>query len=188
MRWPLVLVVLFVTGCPPSKIPTKAMTDCSAAISAFASVDPPHLRGLSATCTLADLSAVLKQLDGSTRGLLGNDGSAFDIRLFSSAKLEEIHAWIDSKGTVALLDADKPPGTEAAFLAALGEPEARFDYAWGTGGTLQKAELVWPAKGVVLVSSGHVTGLVRLGVFAPTTLADYQARLRYEDIETEERE
>lgn len=174
----LVIVLLFhVTGCPPSKTPTKPMTDCSAALSAFGSVDPVNLRGLPATCTLAEMGTVLKPLSGSSRGLLGRDETAFDIRYFAGSSLPQITAWLDTSGRVLLLDAESPPGKLENFIAALGEPEARLDYVWGDS-TLKGGELVWPAKGVVLVASG-TNHLVRLAVFAPTTLADYETRLRY---------
>jgi hypothetical protein len=176
MRWSI--LVLAATGCSHPKTPTKPMTDCSAAISAFGSADPARLRGLPERCTLADVSPVLTSLDATSRGILGPEGESYDIRFFSSSALEQITVWIDSRGQVVFLDAEKPPGTADVFLAALGEPEARLDYVWGDV-PLKSAELVWPAKGVVLVASSGGKHLVRLGVFAPTTLADYQARLRY---------
>ena len=183
MRLVVVHALFFVIGCSHPKGPRKPMTDCSAAISAFASADPTRVRGLPATCTLADVSAVLTAQTGSSRGDLGTDGPAYDIRFFSSARLEQIRVWIDERGTVAFIDAENPPGTHDAFIAALGEPEARLDYVWGNV-TLKNAELVWPGKGVVLVAGSGVKGIVRLGVFAPSTLAVYEARLRYngEDI------
>jgi hypothetical protein len=57
-------------------------------------------------------------------------------------------------------------------LHALGAPEGRFDYPWEHV-TLKDAELVWPTRGVVLVSSPHVRGVVRIGIFPPTSLATY---------------
>lgn len=178
MRCLAPLLVAGLTGCPPAKTPAKPMTDCNAAISAFGSADPVTLRGLPATCTLADVAAALKPLDGSSRGELGPEAGAFDLHFFASPSLAQITAWIDARGRVVLLDAESPPGTAAAFGAALGEPEARLDYTWGDV-PLSKGEMVWPAKGVVLVASGGGKNLVRLGVFSPTTLADYEARLRY---------
>ena len=178
MRWLVLGFASVVSGCSHPKGPSKPMTDCSAALSAFGSADPARVRGLPATCTLADVSAVLTPQTGSSRGDLGADGPAFDIRFFSSPALPQITAWLDEKGVVVLLDAENPPGTVAAYLAALGEPEARLDYVWGNV-TLKQAELVWPAKGVVLVGGSGVKSLVRVAAFAPTTLADYEARLRY---------
>ena len=177
----LVLGVLF-TGCTRPRTPTRPTTDCRTAIAAFATADPARVTGLPRGCTLADVARELTSLDASSRGSLGPEGGAFDVRYFKSAALAEIHAWLGADGAVALLDADTPPGVLDAFVAALGEPEARLDYP-RSGIVLEKAEVVWPAKGVVFVAGTGVKGLIRIGVFAPPTLVDYQARLRYKDIE-----
>lgn len=182
MRW--ICLLLLVVGCSHPIRPSKPMTDCRAAIAAFASADPAQIRGLPATCTLADVSDVLTSLDASSRGALGPNSGPFDVRYYKSEKLPQIAAWIDGTGNLALLDTESPPGAEAAYLAALGEPEARLDYAWA-GTMLAHAELVWPGRGVLVIASSGVRGVVRVGVFAPTSLAEYESKLRYKDIETE---
>jgi hypothetical protein len=162
-----------------------SQSECQTAIEAFASADPTRLQALPAGCTLADAEAVLHSLGASSRGMLGSRSTALEIRYFSSPKLAEIHAWIDSAGRVVLLDADRPPASAAEYLAALGEPDARLDYPWH-GSPLPGAELVWTKRGAVLVSSSQVTGVVRVGAFAPVSLARYQSDLRYLDVETDD--
>lgn len=160
--------------------------ECRAAIEGFASADPARLVPLPNGCTLADARAVLHSLDAESRGQIGEQPTmAFAIHYFSSDKLPQLSVWVDRDDRVILIDADRPPVSAEAYLRVFGEPEARLDYAW-RGATLERGEHVWPARGVVVVASPDVTGVVRVGVFAPTTLADYRAKLRYIDIETDD--
>ena len=121
--------------------------------------------------------------DPNDRWILGTGRSTgIDVHYFSSAKLKEIHAWVDQNDRVVLLDTDLPPGEPAAYTAALGEPAARLDYQFA-GATLPRAEQVWLQKGAVVVVGAK---LIRVGVFAPTTLADYEASLRRVEVSTDE--
>ena len=179
------VVVLLLTACSHPKGPAKPMTDCRAAIDAFASADPAKLRALPGTCTLDDVKGALTSLDASSNGMLGKRDHGIEIHYFSSPKLKQIRAWLDPNGIVVLLDTEWPPGADADYLVTLGEPEARLDYMW-RGSSHDKAERVWPARGAVVVTMSGVKGVHRVGVFAPTTLADYVANLRYVDIETDD--
>jgi len=154
--------------------------DCTDAVAGFASADPTRLRPLPATCTLDDVTKTLHSLDARSRGELA--GRTVAIHWFSSENLPKIHAWVDDTGHVVLLDADWPPGPADAFISALGPPEQKLDYEW-RGSPLERAELLWPSRGAVMVSSDQVKGVIRIGVFAPTSLDDYKARLRYVDRE-----
>jgi hypothetical protein len=179
-----VLFGILLTACSHPRGPAKPMTDCRAAIDAFASADPTKLRALPATCTLADATGALTSLDATSNGMLGTRDHGIEIHYFSSAKLKQIRVWVDPAGKVVLLDTEWPPGAETAYLGALGDPEARLDYMW-KGSARDKAELVWPSRGALVVAMSGVNGVHRVGVFAPTTLADYEASLRYVDIETD---
>lgn len=178
MRTILLLAVL--TACPPARGPATPMTDCHAAIVAFASADPAKVRALPSGCTLADATSTLTSLDAVSGGLLGARDHGVDIHYFSSPALPKIRAWIDPKGALVLLDTEWPPGAESAYLAVLGEPETRLDYAW-RGAPHPRSELVWPRRGVVVVAMPGVRGVHRVGVFAPTSLAEYETQLRYID-------
>ena len=179
------LVVTFLTACSHPKGPAKPMTDCRAAIDAFASADPAELHALPGTCTLADVKGALTSLDAASNGMLGRRDHGIEIHYFSSPKLKQIRAWVDPAGTLVLLDTEWPPAAEAAYLGTLGEPEARLDYMW-RGSSHPKSELVWASRGVFVVAMPGVKGVHRVGVFAPTTLADYEANLRYNDVETDD--
>lgn len=165
------LVVLLVACSHPQKPPMS--NPCRIAIEAFASADPAKLVALPTGCTVAEARAVLSARAGATRGSLG-DARPVDVHYFSSTKLADVHAWVEGEHVI-LLDADLPPGDAAGFAGALGVPEAMLDYPY-MGAVLERAEQVWPTKGVVVVVGSQ--RLLRFGVFAPTTLDDYQARLR----------
>lgn len=179
------LVLFLLTACSHPRGPAKPMTDCRAAIEAFGSADPTKLRPLPGTCTLADVKAALTSLDAASNGMLGTRDHGVDVHYFSSAKLPRIRAWVDPKGIVVLVDAEWPPASEADYVAALGAPESRLDYEWRHVSHPQ-AEQVWPSRGALVVAMEGVKGVHRVGVFAPTTLADYEANMRYIDIETDD--
>jgi hypothetical protein len=183
MRAALLALTLACSPPPTSRHMPPAQTECSAAITGFASGDPAQLRPLPATCTLSDVAAALHSLDTDSRGVLAERKSLMTIRWFSSPKFPKILAWLDERGHVVLLDAVYPPGDANVYVRALGAPEHRLDYKW-RGDVLQGAELVWPSHGAVVVTSPEVKGIIRIAVFAPTTLDDYQANLRFVDIET----
>jgi hypothetical protein len=178
-----VSAILSLAACshpPRSSMPTNP---CRAAIEAFAAADPAQLRALPATCTLADVTAVLTAVPGTSNGQLGSSRTrGVAVHYFSSPRLPDIHAWIDETQRVVLLDADLPPGDASAYTAALGAPEAQLDYPYA-GAVLPQAEHVWPHKGAVVVVGAQ---LIRIGVFAPTTLADYQATLRRIEASTDD--
>ncbi|HEX4456047.1 MAG TPA: hypothetical protein VH143_34540 [Kofleriaceae bacterium] len=182
------LALAFTLGCsPPPTSPhmSPPATACSAAITAFASGDPSQLRPIPATCTLTDAAAVLHSLDTESRGVLADRKALMTIKWFSSAKLPKILAWLDATGHIVLLDAAYPPGAADAFIKSLGPPEHRLDYQWRND-TLPGAEMVWPSRGAVVVASPDVKGLIRVAVFAPTTIDDYKANLRFVDLQTDD--
>jgi hypothetical protein len=157
-------------------------TDCAVAITGFASADPARFRALPATCTLADVNRALHPLGSTTVGMLAHRDERMTIHWFSSEKLPEIHAWVDAAGHVVLLDADTPPGTAEAYVAAFGQPEARLDYRYKAS-VLKQAEMLWLRRGALVVADPGVKGLVRVGVFAPASLEQYKAQLQFVDIE-----
>jgi hypothetical protein len=67
-------------------------------------------------------------------------------------------------------------------MTALGHPDHELDYAY-RGNTLEGAEKVWLGRGALVVASPHVKGLLRVGVFAPSSLDDYRNQLQFVDIE-----
>jgi hypothetical protein len=175
-----IAVLVLAAGCPaPTPIERKPMgrTECREAIEGFMSGDAARLRALPADCTLADASAVVPPLAGEARGELGEQIRTPTLRYFTVAKFGRVRAWLDGEH-IALLDAESPPAALDAYLHALGEPEARLDYAWEHT-KLEGAELVWPARGVVVAASADVKGVIRVGIFPAMSLADYRRTTRY---------
>jgi len=175
--------VLALASCSHPPSPPMHTNDCTAAITAFASADPARFRPLPASCTLADVQHALRQLDTTTRGTLAHRNDPMTIHWFASEQLPEIHAWFDPSGHLVLLDADRPPGTLEAFTKAFGPPDHRLDYPWHAT-TIEKGELLWLARGVVVIQKPEVAGLLRAGIFAPTTLEAYQQNVQFADVET----
>lgn len=151
-------------------------SDCRDAIEAFVNGDFARVHGLPAGCGLAELRAVLEPSAGEANGNLGEPTSPRTIRYFHSAKQREIvRAWF-AGDRLTLIDVDFPTSDSiAAYVAALGEPEARLDYPWQDI-VVERGEYVWPARGVVAAASAKV---IRAGLFAPGTLADYRRDARY---------
>ncbi|HEY1816547.1 MAG TPA: hypothetical protein VGG74_29575 [Kofleriaceae bacterium] len=117
--------------------------------------------------------------------MLADRKALMTIKWFSSAKLPKILVWLDARGHIVLLDAVYPPGDAAAYVKALCTPEHRLDYQWRND-VLTGAEMVWPSRGAVVVASPDVKGIIRVAAFAPTTLDDYKASLRFVDIQTDD--
>ena len=176
-------VLVLVASCSHPPTPPKHTNDCTAAITGFASADPARFRPLPAACTLADVQHALRDLHTTTRGSLAHRSDPMTIHWFASERLPEIHAWFDPGGHLVLLDADHPPGAAGDFARALGPPDHRLDYAWHAS-TLEKGEMLWLARGVVAVENPGVQGLLRVGIFAPTSLEAYQQNVQFADLET----
>ena len=160
-------------------------SECTDAIAGFASGDPARLRPLPASCTLDDVKRTLKSLDASSNGMLAQRKDRVVVHWFSSERLAKIHAWVDEQGHLVLLDAEWPPTAAADYERVLGTPEHKLDYQW-RGDVLQQAELVWLTRGAVVVASPNVKGVLRVGIFAPTTLDDYKTNLQFVDIEDDD--
>jgi hypothetical protein len=176
------LFALVATSCSHPASPPMHTNDCTAAIAGFASGDAARFHPLPTTCTLADVQRTLRSLDTTTRGTLAHRTNPMTIHWFASERLPEIHAWFDPGGHLVLLDADNPPGSAEAFTAALGPPDHRLDYPWHAS-TIANGELLWLARGVVVIADAGAKVVRRVGVFAPTTLEAYQANVQFADTE-----
>ncbi|HUS29160.1 MAG TPA: hypothetical protein VMZ53_11635 [Kofleriaceae bacterium] len=174
-----VLVVLAACGHAPATRPPSS--PCEGAIAGFASAEPAHLVVMPATCTRAELAAMMHDDNLWTRGSLGDANATYEMGYLSSPRLKNANAFLDEHGHVRLITAEMPPGTEAQYRAALGEPDVAIDYVFGDPDVvLRKGELLWLSRGVTLVVS---KGLIRVGIFPPTTLEQYAAKLKFIDIE-----
>ena len=91
---------------------------------------------------------------------------------------ESVRVWLD-RDLVLLMDADSPTldSDLPAILETLGTPEAQLDAYFGTL-FLPKCEWVFPARGLTLYVNLEDRSLLRLVVYAATTLSTYRARLQ----------
>jgi hypothetical protein len=160
---------------------------CADTIAALLAGDLGRVHGLPATCTLADIAAVLTPLDGEGVAELGEPPASRRIRYFRAPGLARpVQAWLDGD-QVVLVNVERPatPHGWQAYVAPLGPPEARLDHAWSVL-VLPGAEWVWPARGMIVVVKDNVGAVLRTGLFVPGTLAEYRRVARYLEDEREE--
>jgi len=174
----VVVAIVALAACGPHHTGGAKMTDCRSVIDGFATAQPARLRPLAAGCTYAD-GAAYQPSDASSTGTLGETHRPLQVRYLVSTALPRIRVW-STNGAIEMLDADRPPGKLADYVAVFGPPEAKLDYTFGDV-RLPQGELVWPSKGVAIVANEElVKGIVRVAVFGATSLDDYRARLRYD--------
>lgn len=85
------------------------------------------------------------------------------------------------KGVVVLFDGMNPEldGGWAPLAADLGQPEAKLD--WHRDTVLMKGgEWVYPKRGITIFGRAAGDDALHIAVYAPTTLAEYEASLRPE--------
>lgn len=160
---------------------------CADPVAALVTGDLGRVHGLPPTCTLADIAAVLSPLDGEGVAALGEPPTSHRIRYFRAPGLvQPVQAWLDGD-QVVLVNVERPatPHGWQAYVAPLGPPEARLDYAWSVL-VLPGAEWVWPARGVIVAVKDNVGAVLRTGLFVPGTLAEYRRVARYLEDEREE--
>ena len=176
IRFALVLAIASCSSHGNDKKVTMSTNECRAAVEAFASGDPKRLRGLPANCSLDDIRELIDP-QRSYPSSLGDPGTGYNVHEIKGTKAM---AWIKSN-RVALLHANEPSHAEADYLAALGPPEAKLDFTWQDT-VRPNSDLLWLAKGISLASSPDFKGVLRVAVFAPTTLDEYKRSLRYFDV------
>lgn len=152
---------------------------CEKALQQLKSMDLRGWTGLPGACTKADVTAVFA--GGDDAGGRFHLGSEFDAATFHMLSFpghtEPLQMWLVD-GDVRLLETEDPKlvGGLDALKADLGEPEATLEFAWDV--LTVKGELVWPGKGItVFVNPGNQV-VLRVAVYAPTTLDAYKKHLR----------
>jgi hypothetical protein len=91
---------------------------------------------------------------------------------------EPVRGWFDA-GQLVLLDVEYPAPPEGwqALVRALGEPAAKLDFAWHIH-SLPGAEWVYAERGLAVVVKPDPGLILRVALFAPTTVEHYQRELR----------
>jgi len=182
----------------PSAFPTTKVvasdTPCQAAIRAFVSGDPARIRALPTGCTLHDATALRSPFFHTNIGL-GTAPGYLTSWSFASAGTERVYAYeVDDQ--LVMLEVKYPRGSKADYLRVLGDPEGRLNYDEGEesdteGRRHPESQLVWGSKGVVVIAGPTSTGVERVGVFVPQTVAEFAATRALSDVwidEAEERD
>jgi hypothetical protein len=157
----------------------KLNSSPQAALRAFAGRDFRDWRGLAPNTSLTDVAAVLEVDDWSGAGSLGSERrEATWVNAAVEGFEHAVRVWLD-ENLVLLLDAESPTlATELPdLLRALGTPEAKLDSYLGTF-PIPESEWVYPGRGLTLYVNPANGILLRLVVFAPTTLEVYRQHLR----------
>lgn len=144
-------------------------------IDAIARRDFAHWTGLPGGLAPADLGA---DGDPETWALrhLGDDHVSTRFRVVDLAGYYRPTVSVRD-GAVVLFDGMNPETDFAALVAALGEPEARHDYAFGTL-PVPAGEWVYAARGLTLFVNTDPDRVLHVALYAATTPGEYAARLR----------
>lgn len=177
----LLVISLLLASCGHTGKPPMQHHDCHDAIEGLITGKPERLHGLPSDCTAAHA----KDLIDPTRsrvGVLGEPGTSY--ALHEIRQVNRGFAWLDND-RVALVEVEEPPRPLADYLAVLGTPEATLDYTHRDI-VRPDSELVWPSRGIAIAASPEIKQIIRVAIFAPTTLDGYKRTLRYADVSRDE--
>ena len=158
------------------------MSALELALSAFTAAELAAAVGLPAEVDLDDLAPFLTiDPDDVGRGQAGTPSTG---RSWVAAEAPVydggVRLWLDEEtARVVVVEGLSPVGDGAMPLLApeLGEPDAVFDAVLGPV-LVRDAERVYADRGVALHVFPETGALIRVLVFAPTTVEDYRARLQ----------
>lgn len=181
VRTALALTLVLASCSHPGKTPTMQHDVCHDAIEGLLSGKPERLRGLPATCTVSRAKDLIDPLRTQVESL-GEPATSYALHEIKQA--DRAFAWLDND-RVAMVDVAEPSRPLADYLAVLGEPEAKLDYTHRDI-VRPQSDLVWPSRGISIAASSEIKGVIRVAIFAPTTLDEYKRSLRYFDISRDE--
>jgi hypothetical protein len=151
-------------------------TACADALRTFTEQRFAAWRGLP-PCTLAGIRKQWELLDDAPReGRIGQRSASWVAAHVPSYE-ESVTVWLD--GDQVLLIVVEYPEFEGwpRLLHQVGAPAAKLDSYLGTL-LIPGSEWVYPERGLTLYVNPENEALLRLAVFAPTTLSRYEAELR----------
>lgn len=156
------------------------------ALAAFTAADLAAVAGLPAEVGLDDLAPFLTiDRDDVNHGQAGTPGSG---RSWAAAEAPAydlgVRLWLDENNDedterVVVVEGLSPRGADGTPVLApeLGEPDATFDAVLGTL-LVPDAERVYAGRGVALHVAPETGAVIRVVLFAPTTVEDYRVRLQ----------
>jgi hypothetical protein len=156
-------------------------TRIKTAFQAFSRRDFGDWSGLSQSMSLADV-VQLFPLEGDWRGVgrLGSDQKETNYTYITIEGFEQqVRMWLDEDNHVILMDVEYPtlPTSLSSLLDKLGTPDAKLDSYFGTL-LLQQSEWIYASHGLTLFVNPENSVLLRIAVFAPSTLDEYIKSLR----------
>ena len=149
-------------------------------LKALARLDLHGWRGLSQH-TLLDHARQVFDIDDEWCGssMLGTDRrQTYWFTVTCDGFPEGLRIWT-SGNEVILLDASSPdlPGGLDALLTALGSPQAQLDSYLGTL-RIENSEWVFPERGITVFVNPDNHLLLRIAVYRPSKLSEYEQSLR----------
>ncbi len=181
MRTGLAFTLVLASCSHPGKTPTMQHDDCHDAIEGLISGKPERLHGLPVACTVSRAKDLIDPVRTRVDSL-GEPGTSY--ALHEVKRADKAFAWLDNE-RVAMVDLAEPSRALADYVAVLGEPEAKLDYTHRDI-VRPQSDLVWPSRGISIAASSEIKGVIRVAIFAPTTIDEYKRSLRYFDISRDE--
>ncbi len=136
--------------------------------------------GLGEGCREADLARSLPLREGEGMAHLGSGAEEYRFRVMAPPGFVDAVFLYFRGDVLALVRTDYwslDAAECAALLEALGEPEHRMELVWKND-AIPDGDRVWPGRGIALGVIPETGIVVRVALFPPCTLADYEARYR----------
>ncbi len=156
-------------------------TTCEKALALIENRDWKAWRGLPASCSMAELAARYPQLSaGSGRANLGSDVVPAEFKTLQLAGHgKPLRVWY-REGAVVEIELEYPEieGGFSTLSAIFGEPAATLDYYQRTV-RYDKSAFVYPDRGIAVLYNPSRSAVIRIYLFAPTTLDAYERSLHH---------
>ncbi len=137
-------------------------------------------RGLAQGCRMEDVAHWLAFRAGAGRAFFGSDSVDYEFRALAQPGFASDVFFHSHAGVLELVTTDNWSLNHQAcdaVRAALGDPQATFDFPW-SGDVLADGAWVWPARGIEIAVVPATRAIVRLAVFPPCSVETYGRRYR----------
>ena len=166
------------------------MPSCESVLQAFGARQFADWNGLPRDCKMSQLATAFPtQMAGESSGRIGRRSAQYRM-LDVDGYPHAVRAWF-AAGTLLMLDSEypDPSNTLGVEIESLGEPEARLDCWWDVL-SLKGAEWVYASRGLAALINPDNRIVLRLLVFPPASLSEYENsyRIDWRSIEFQETE